>query len=734
MKKNREKIIINTGFTLAIGILLIIGFVSYQRIIDFTNVTDSVSKTYKILERLERLSSLLKDTESGRRGYIITGEERFLDIAYSGINLVDDAVKELRQLLSDNSEQQKMLDDLEPLITKRLDLFKQSIESQKSKGFIASFQIPLIDEGKIVMDKIQEIILEIKKEERNLLKLREKVSKGMSQKTILTLFIGSGLSFSLLLLVFYILKREIFERKRTEQALRKIKDELEIRVDQRAGELKKAYEELKKAEQVSSQLAAIVNFSDDAIIGNTLEGIITSWNVGAEKVYGYHAEEVIGKHISLLVPPEFSNEIPRIREKLRSGESISHFETIRTRKDGKRICVSLTFSPIKDDAGAVIGLSSIDRDVTERKKLDKLKDDFISTVSHELRTPLSITKEGISLVLDKIPGDINEKQKKILTTSRDNIDRLSRIINELLDISKIEEGKIDVKRESVSIVELIARAISLFESKAKEKGLALEFLRPEKDLHIYIDADKITQVLTNLLDNAIRFTKEGVIKVYIIDKENEAECIVEDSGVGISQDDLSRVFNKFQQFGRVPGAGEKGTGLGLAIAKGIIEMHKGKIWVDSEFEKGSKFGFSLPKYTYQTLAKECVSSGLNNSLKNNSKFSIIMGSMANFNNLVDELSAESIRLITKDIESIIRNSLRRSGDTTLKDKGEFIVFLADCDKENALRIEGRLEQLIDDYLVTHNLSTRIQLKFNCATYPDDAKDENGLLEAVRENI
>ncbi len=237
----------------------------------------------------------------------------------------------------------------------------------------------------------------------------------------------------------------------------------------------------------------------------------------------------------------------------------------------------------------------------ELRKLDQLKRDFISTVSHELRTPLAITKEGISLVLDKIPGKINEQQEKILSTARSNIDRLARIIDELLDVSKIEAGKVELKRGLVDLCGLIRKTASSFELNLKEKNLDLKINVPEKQIKAFVDPDKLIQVFINLIGNALKFTDRGSIEISLQEKEKEIECVVADTGLGISEEDLPKVFGRFEQFGRLPGPGEKGTGLGLAINKGIIELHGGKIRVESKLGQGSKFSFILPKFPAEDI-------------------------------------------------------------------------------------------------------------------------------------
>ena len=235
------------------------------------------------------------------------------------------------------------------------------------------------------------------------------------------------------------------------------------------------------------------------------------------------------------------------------------------------------------------------RDITERKRVEKMKDEFIGTVSHELRTPLSITKEGLSLVLDKVTGPINEQQARILTVSKNNIDRLARIINSLLDISRIESGRIEIQREAFEIASVMRQVLSAFELKIKEKRLTLRADLPKDGIIIQGDSDGVTQVLTNLLSNSCKLTDKGFIDVSAKEIGDSVEISVSDTGIGIAEEDMPKLFDKFQQFGRVDGPGEKGTGLGLAIAKGIVNAHNGKIWAESEPGKGTKVTFRLPK-------------------------------------------------------------------------------------------------------------------------------------------
>ena len=248
-----------------------------------------------------------------------------------------------------------------------------------------------------------------------------------------------------------------------------------------------------------------------------------------------------------------------------------------------------------DPALYIFIFKPLSREIAESKRAEKLKDEFIGTVSHEIRTPLSITKEGVSLILDKVPGPINEQQARILTIAKSNIDRLARIINSLLDISKIGSGRTGITREAFEIIAVIRQVIGAFELKIKEKGLTLRADLPKDHIIIHGDTDSITQVLTNLISNALKFTDKGFVDVAFKDKGANIEISVSDTGVGIEEENMPKLFEKFQQFGRVNGPGEKGTGLGLAIAKDIVDTHKGKIWAESEFGKGTKITFMIPK-------------------------------------------------------------------------------------------------------------------------------------------
>ena len=386
------------------------------------------------------------------------------------------------------------------------------------------------------------------------------------QESLLDAFLTVMVAYpALYLFIFRPLSHEIEERKIAEQRVKHAKERAEL----------------------------LFRITPSAILTLDNEMRITSWNDMAAEITGYSSEEMLNKPCSMFAALPCSEECDADNQELMKPSMGK--ECCIKAKDGRVLTILKNADYLRDPEGNIIGIIESFENITERKRIERLKDEFIGTVSHEIRTPLSITKEGVSLILDKVPGPINEQQARILTISKSNIDRLARIINSLLDISKIESGRMGNRWEAFEIIVVIRQVISAFELKLGEKGLALRADLPKNTITIHGDMDAITQLLTNLIANAVKFTDKGFIDVAVKDRGANVEISVSDTGVGIAEENMPKLFEKFQQFGRVSGPGEKGTGLGLAIAKGIVDMHRGKIWAESEFGKGTKITFTIPK-------------------------------------------------------------------------------------------------------------------------------------------
>jgi len=349
----------------------------------------------------------------------------------------------------------------------------------------------------------------------------------------------------------------------------------------------------KLAEETQSQLVAIVKSSDDAIIGMTLDGMITSWNSSAERIYGYSAEEVVGRSISVIVPADRSGEVPDILRRIRRKESITHYETEQIRKDGSRVDVAITVSPIITPAGDVVGASAIARDISEKKQLQATKDSFISTVSHELRTPLTSIRGYLEALIEDEGGPLNAEQQEYADIAYRNTGRLQKIVEDLLLLPRLDLGQLELNSAVINVGGVLRQVEQEFSLVAQEKNIAL-LIRAESDLVIIGDRFRIAQVMSNLVGNALKFTPSGR-RVSVSASRWHDEVIVEvvDEGVGIPAAELPRLTERF--FRASTAGSVQGTGLGLAITKDIIERHGGKLEIESEEGVGSTFRVVLPE-------------------------------------------------------------------------------------------------------------------------------------------
>lgn len=359
--------------------------------------------------------------------------------------------------------------------------------------------------------------------------------------------------------------------------LKSAKDSLELKVQERTKELMVS----------EKKYRSIIDDSFDPIITLNNKGEIISWNKGAEMTFGYKDSEVLIRPIDILICDKQKNLMNSLAEQGYLRNFISQWKT----SGGEQMFVNITASEIENANTCLIA-----RDITKEKKVDQMKSDFISNVSHELRTPLTSIKGAVELVLAGAEGAITDSQANMLNIVRNNALRLIRLISDLLDLSKIESGKIEMEIKRHDIVPILKDTIAEIKPVADKKKIIIDY-RPEVPaLELAFDKDRIKQVVVNLIGNAIKFTPEdGTITLSL--KENNNNCVdvaVTDTGIGISRENFKKLFERFQQVDSSTTRVYGGTGLGLAISKSIVEMHKGRIWVESTPGKGSTFAFSLP--------------------------------------------------------------------------------------------------------------------------------------------
>ncbi|MHB8899377.1 MAG: PAS domain S-box protein, partial [Thermoguttaceae bacterium] len=367
----------------------------------------------------------------------------------------------------------------------------------------------------------------------------------------------------------------------------------------------------KENEARLAQFSAIVNSSQDAIIGESLEGLVTSWNSGAERLFGYTAEEMIGQPSSALVPRDHHEETSLLLESLRLGVCVKHFDTVRRRKDGRQVDVSVTFSLIQDDTGRVIGASTIAHEITERKQAEqeiirakgaaeaasRSKSEFLANMSHEIRTPMTAILGFAEILSGSI---IEPEQLGAVTTIRRNGEHLLQIISDILDLSKIEAGKMEIEHIVLSPDEILNEVVKLMKIRADGKGLSLEVatagLVPES---VVSDPVRLRQILVNLVGNAIKFTEAGHIRVTMAVETTGAgrgtlSVDVSDTGIGLSPKQIGELFHPFAQAEASTTRKFGGSGLGLAISRRLANMLGGDITVSSKVGEGSTFRVSIP--------------------------------------------------------------------------------------------------------------------------------------------
>lgn len=465
----------------------------------------------------------------------------------------------------------------------------------------------------------------------------------------------------------------------------------------------------KLAQEAQHYLAAIVESSDDAIFSKDLDGIITSWNVAAERVFGYSAQEIIGQSVTLLFLPDHQDEFKRIMERIYRGERVEHYETTRVHKDGTPLTAAVTVSPIKDNSGAIIGASDITRDITgqkqleakfrqlfdsnligvfvsdfagtfleandafldllgytraelqaramqrdaitppefhplsqealtamqekgasgsyeveylhkngrripvlvavtriertdtcigfvldisARKELDKRKDAFISMASHELKTPVTSLKGFLGLLRRHLSARKDEKELHYVARMDAQIDKLTKLINDLLDLSRMQTGKLVYREEPFAIDALVQEIVENVQETTQTHHIQIEECIQTE---LFGDQDRIGQVLTNLLNNAVKYSPQAdTVLIRVMKEENQVHIGVQDFGIGIAKEHQPRIFEQFYQVAESKDKAHPGLGLGLHISYEIVKRHGGQMWVESEEGQGSTFHVTLP--------------------------------------------------------------------------------------------------------------------------------------------
>ncbi|MGH7617240.1 MAG: PAS domain-containing sensor histidine kinase [Gemmatimonadaceae bacterium] len=405
-------------------------------------------------------------------------------------------------------------------------------------------------------------------------------------------------------------------------------------------------------------LAAIVESSDDAIVGKTLDSVIRSWNAGATRMFQYQPSEIIGRSVLQIIPPELHHEERAIVDRLSRGERIDHFQTVRMRRDGTRIDVSLSVSPIRDESGRIVGAAKIARDVTEEKRAREserelatqlqemaaeleqqleegqslqeeleesneslarslaeakrlggeaeaarteaerashAKSQFLATMSHELRTPLNAIAGYVDLLDMELRGPITADQKRDLGRIKRSQETLLRLIADVLDFAKLESGRLDYEYEDVPLNDILRALETFVAPKIGQKQLTYSLDACADETVVRVDRAKVEQILLNLLSNAVKFTDLGEIRVVCRADEESVRVQVRDTGRGIRPELLESIFDPFVQGDKSLTRTTEGTGLGLSISRQLGRAMGGDVLVESTVGVGSTFTLLVPR-------------------------------------------------------------------------------------------------------------------------------------------
>jgi len=395
--------------------------------------------------------------------------------------------------------------------------------------------------------------------------------------------------------------------------LRRIRDKYEEEVAHRLQQQTRLLERgMKRALVEKERMDQIVRNIGEGLVVVDNEGKVQLMNPAAEKLLGIKQGEGNGVQISQIMKDEHMLALAKgpLGD---DGDNITKEIELSSVSDETRRVLQSSSAVVENEEGKTVGVVAVLSDITKQKRLDEMKSKFVAHVSHELRTPLLAMEESLGLLLGGAAGEITPEQEKFLSIGHRNIGRLSRLINDLLDVAKLEAGKMELHPITFEIADMVHHVTETVRSLAESKRVTIEEKYPGRNVQVEADADRLVQVVTNLLGNAIKFTPEGGKIILEVDPDrvdlevSQDTCvaiIVQDTGAGIPMEEQNRIFNKFEQ-GNIPqSAVANSTGLGLTIAKEIVELHKGKIWVESKEGEGSRFAFAIPtRYRNKGIAR-----------------------------------------------------------------------------------------------------------------------------------
>lgn len=568
------------GLGVALGLPLLLALTGIELVEEFNRnreVRQEVDRSYETRSQIQGVFSLLQDAETGQRGYVITGDERFLEPYDRAMADLDRQMNGLEALFDAQPEQRADFDRLSALADRKIVLMQAGIDARDQRGAAAGIAVVASGQGKAVMDDVRAVVGRMIAVEVRLLDESSRAAAARTRRTELVVGLLFAAFLATVLISTLLTWRYLVTRRR-------------MLTDLRA---------------TASRQQAVFDSAIDAILTLNPSGSIESTNAAAERMFGYSAADLERRDVSMVidVAPEgegaFLKRLGETRGALDAGV-VRPMEA--KRRDGSIFPVDVALGPMRLPTG--VHVVAVIRDITERRRVEQMKEEFVSTVSHELRTPLTSIAGSLGLLAGGAAGPLSDKAARLIQIAYSNSQRLVRLINDILDVEKIESGKLRLEMAPLDLRDLAQRSIDGVQGYAD--GLKVSLTLVEGDpTPVRGDADRLIQVITNLLSNAAKFSPEdGEVRVIVDPDTRIARLSVRDEGPGIPDDFRSRIFSKFAQADGSDTRAKGGTGLGLAIAREIAERHGGRLWFESAEGEGATFHLDLPLAQAATLPAE----------------------------------------------------------------------------------------------------------------------------------
>ena len=507
--------------------------------------------------------------------------------------------------------------------------------------------------------------------------------------------------------------------------------------------------EISKARKSLELLASLVEDAKHVMIFIvSCDGEIEACNALARKIFGYTEEEILSQYMEALFKLEGEVGWEKIAGSVQR-ESHCRGELVAICKDGRKFPVDMAASRSRSEEIKDTKIICFIRDVSKEKEIDRMKSEFISLASHEMRTPMTSIKNAVDIMLKGKAGEISDKQEKFLSMAKRNIDRLADLINDLLDISKIESGKMELNSTEMNIIGCIKDVINTSKPLADKKSITLKMSNVPGLPAIYADASRIEQVMINLVGNAIKFTPEnGTVTVDVHEREEMSdltkgvkgfwEISVTDNGVGIPEELIGHIFDKFYQVeSSLSTEKQVGSGLGLAISKHIVEAHGGKIQCKSKEGEGSTFSFTLQifdkeKQTYHKLNNELVKA-----VRQRASVSLLIYRLMEFEKFIEHHGMEGCEKVLQIAKDRIIEGGRRKTDKVFlfPPKGEIFFIMLDTDIKGAKKTQKRIDKNIaDQKIVLREDEYEPAFTSGAACYPEDGESSEQIIHMARKRM